>query len=278
MAQNQPVINNWWGKLLGSGLGWVAGISWGMGGGLGGALLGLLIGHGFDRRQAGIARFRQQGSGVERFSETVFQVMGYLAKVDGRVSEAEIAAARQAIDQLGLDEIEKNQVKRSFNEGKQRDFPLDAALRRARQICGRRTDRARIFLELLAQIALADGHVRAAEQRILEKACYHLGYKRAELNQVIAIISAQQSRSSSHWQPKRPPPVNNVNTAYAVLGLTRQSSNEEVKKAYRRLMSQHHPDKLAARGLSTKMLKLSEEKTVEIRAAYDRIREARGMR
>ncbi|MCP1727550.1 DnaJ like chaperone protein [Natronospira proteinivora] len=271
MAESQANINNWWGKLLGSGLGWVAGGPWGV-------LVGLLVGHAFDRRQAGITRFRRQGSDPARFPDTVFQVMGHLAKIDGRVSEAEIGAARQAIGQLGLDEAGAERVKQCFNEGKQKGFPLEAALRRARTICGRRTDRARIFVELLAQIALADGHVRAAEQRVLEKACYHLGFKRPELNQVIAIISAQQSRSSSNWQPRRPPPVNDVAAAYAVLGISKTSNDEAVKKAYRRLMSQHHPDKLAARGLSDEMLKLAEEKTVEIRAAYDRIREARGMR
>lgn len=271
MADNQAVINNWWGKILGGGLGWVAGGPWGV-------LVGLVVGHAFDRRQAGLIRFRQQGSEPGRFPDTVFQVMGYLAKVDGRVSEAEIAAARQAIGQLGLDDAAAERVKQRFAEGKEKGFPLDAALRRANRICGRRTDRARIFLELLAQVALADGHVRAAEQRVLEQVCYHLGFKRAELNQVIAIISAQQSRSSSNWQPKRPPPINDIRSAYSVLGVRRETSDDEIKRAYRRLMSQHHPDKLASRGLSSEMLKLAEEKTVEIRAAYDRIREARGMR
>ncbi|MEA5446549.1 co-chaperone DjlA [Gammaproteobacteria bacterium AB-CW1] len=274
MAESQANINDWWGKILGGGLGAVA--AWPYW--LLGVAIGLLVGHAFDRRQAVVTQFRAQGSDPARFPDTVFQVMGYLAKVDGRVSESEIAAARQAIGQLGLDEAGAERVKQCFNEGKQRGFPLDSALRRARKICGRRTDRARIFLELLAQIALADGTIRAAEQRVLESACFHLGFKRKELNQVIAIISAQQSRSSSHWQPKRPPPVNDVTTAYQVLGVNRQSSNDDIKRAYRRLMSQHHPDKLAARGLSQDMVKLSEEKTVEIRAAYDRIREARGMR
>lgn len=271
MASHQPDINNWWGKLLGGGLGWVAG-------GVAGVLVGLVAGHAFDRRQSVVARFRQQGSEAGQFPDTVFQVMGHLAKADGRVSDAEIAAARQAIEQLGLDEAVKERVQGRFSEGKAQGFPIDAALRRARRICGRRTDQARIFLELLVQMALADGRVRAAEQRVLEKACHHLGFKRADLNQVIAIIAAQQSRSSDHWQARRPRAFQDVTSAYSVLGVGRETSNDDIKKAYRRLMSQHHPDKLASRGLSPDMLKVAEEKTVEIRAAYDRIREARGMR
>lgn len=271
MAQRQASINNWWGTLIGGGLGWVIAGVWGL-------AVGLLVGHAFDRREEALARFRRQGSAPERFPDTVFQVMGYLAKVDGRVSEAQIAVAAEAISQLGLDEETGERVKQCFNEGKQRSFPLDAALRRARRICGRRSDRARIFIELLTRVALADGFIRAAEQRVLEKACHCLGFKRKDLNQIIAIVSARQDRSGEQRRARRPFPVRDVGSAYSILGVKRDSSDEMVKQAYRRLMSQHHPDKLAARGLSMDMLKLSEEKTVEIRAAYDRIRESRGMR
>lgn len=271
MVQRQASINNWWGTLIGAGLGWMIAGVWG-------APVGLLVGHAFDRREAALARFRRQGSAPERFPDTVFQVMGYLAKSDGRVSEAQIAVATQAISHLGLDEETAERVRQCFNEGKQRDFPLDSALRRARRICGRRTDRARIFLELLVQVALADGPIRATEQRILEKACYRLGMKRRDLNQIIAMVSMQQNRSDDRGRPRRPSPVRDVGTAYSVLGVTRRCSDETVKKAYRRLMSQHHPDKLAASGVSPELLKLAQDKTVEIRAAYDRIRESRGMR
>ena len=58
----------------------------------------------------------------------------------------------------------------------------------------------------------------------------------------------------------------------------RDASDAEVSKAYRRLMNQNHPDKLVAKGLPESMMKAAEEKTRQIRAAYDAIREARGMR
>ena len=62
------------------------------------------------------------------------------------------------------------------------------------------------------------------------------------------------------------------------MNVDEKASNSEVKTAYRRLMNQHHPDKLQAKGLPKEMMKLAQEKTQEIRAAYERIREARGFK
>jgi DnaJ like chaperone protein len=68
---------------------------------------------------------------------------------------------------------------------------------------------------------------------------------------------------------------NTLADAYEVLGVSKDASDAEVTKAYRRLMNQHHPDKLTAKGLPKEMMKMAEEKTVRIRAAYDTIRQAR---
>lgn len=73
-------------------------------------------------------------------------------------------------------------------------------------------------------------------------------------------------------------PQSSLQDAYGVLGISKEASEAEIKKAYRRLMNQHHPDKLVSRGLPEEMLKLAQEKTQQIRAAYDLIREARGFR
>jgi len=61
-----------------------------------------------------------------------------------------------------------------------------------------------------------------------------------------------------------------------VLGVTAQADDDEIKKAYRRLMNQHHPDKLVSKGLPEEMIRLATQKTQEIKAAYERIRQARG--
>ena len=60
--------------------------------------------------------------------------------------------------------------------------------------------------------------------------------------------------------------------------MSRSASDAEITKAYRRLMNQNHPDKLVARGLPESMMKIAEEKTRQIRAAYEVLRDARGMK
>jgi DnaJ like chaperone protein len=61
-----------------------------------------------------------------------------------------------------------------------------------------------------------------------------------------------------------------------VLNLTPAASVDEIKRGYRRLMNQHHPDKLVARGMPEEMMKLAAEKTHEIKSAYEQIRRQRG--
>jgi DnaJ like chaperone protein len=75
-------------------------------------------------------------------------------------------------------------------------------------------------------------------------------------------------------RPAEPP----IEDAFRVLGITPEASDREIKTAYRRLMNQHHPDKLRARGMPESMLPVAEEKTREIRAAYERVRAVRGLR
>ena len=73
----------------------------------------------------------------------------------------------------------------------------------------------------------------------------------------------------------RAPSRDQVADAYRVLGVAADASDAELKKAYRRLMSQNHPDKLAAKGLPESMREMAEQKTREITAAYELIERTR---
>ncbi|OQX47943.1 MAG: molecular chaperone DjlA, partial [Candidatus Sedimenticola endophacoides] len=68
-----------------------------------------------------------------------------------------------------------------------------------------------------------------------------------------------------------------LDDAYAILNVSADATDAEVKRAYRRLLSQHHPDKLVAKGLPDEMMKVAAQKTHEIRQAYERVKEARGL-
>ncbi|HEX7029446.1 MAG TPA: co-chaperone DjlA [Gammaproteobacteria bacterium] len=261
-----------WGKIAGFILGWMLTHSFF------GALLGLLIGHYLFDRQAGGLGFGSDAAETRKvFFETTFSVMGQVAKSDGRVSEIEIRMARAVMNHLRLSPERMEAAMHLFNDGKRADFPLDETMQRFLRACRHRRDLHRIFIEIQLQAALADGAISDAERHVLERVASHLGVPAWELRQLEALILAAQRRHQAGGQaagPARP----NLDDAYAVLGVTRDASDAEVKKAYRRLMSQHHPDKLAAKGLPEDMREVAAEKTREILAAYEQVREARGMR
>ncbi len=264
----------WWGKVIGGALGFM------MGGPLG-ALLGAALGHNFDRGLGIVLRDdRVNAGGTERvqaaFFTATFSVMGHIAKADGRVSETEIALARQVMTQMRLSPEQKHAAMRLFNEGKQQDFPLEGVLEQFRRETHRRRHLIQMFLEIQIYTAFADGVLEDVERSTLLHICNRLGYSRTQFEQLVAMVRAQQQFSGGAGNAGPAPRGASLEDAYKVLGISRQASDDEVKKAYRRLMNQHHPDKLVAKGLPEEMMEVAKQKTQEIRAAYDRIREARG--
>lgn len=268
----------WWGKVIGGALGFM------LGGPLG-ALLGAALGHNFDRGLGMVLRGGGAAAGdTERvqaaFFTATFSVMGHVAKADGRVSETEIALARQVMAQMRLSAEQKAAAIRLFNEGKQADFPLEGVLEQFRRETHRRRHLIQMFLEIQIYTAFADGVLQDIERSTLLHICNRLGYSRLQFEQLVAMVQAQQQFAGAAGGPGRGGPAPkgaSLEDAYAVLGVQRQASDAEVKKAYRRLMNQHHPDKLVAKGLPEEMMEMAKQKTQEIRAAYDRIREARGL-
>ena len=99
-----------------------------------------------------------------------------------------------------------------------------------------------------------------------------IGFSAQQLDLLIDMVKAQQ-----HFAGDKPaaPTASSIHDAYKVLGIPADSTDADLKKAYRRLMSQHHPDKLVAKGLPEEMIKLATEKTQEIKAAYDMIKKSR---
>ena len=67
-----------------------------------------------------------------------------------------------------------------------------------------------------------------------------------------------------------------LSEAYQLLGIDKNADKNATKRAYRKLMSQHHPDKLVAKGLPPEMIKIATEKTQSIKAAYELVKDRRG--
>ena len=261
---------SWWGKVLGGAFGFM------LGGPLG-AMMGAALGHNFDKGMGGLsdadfrpgARERVQGA----FFTATFSVMGYIAKADGKVTHDEIQIANAMMGQLNLSPDMQKTARRLFNEGKQSGFPLDDVLEQLRSECHRRDTLLRMFIEIQMHAAYADGVVHPAERKVIERICEVLHFSRHEMEHLEAMVKAQRHAGGAGQQAGF-----SENEAYAVLDISADSSDAEVKKAYRRLMSQHHPDKLVSKGLPEEMMELAKEKTQEIRAAYDAIKKSRGMK
>lgn len=263
----------WWGKLIGGAFGFM------LGGPLG-AVLGAALGHSFDKGLAGTEEGLEPGE-RERvqtaFFTATFSVMGHLAKADGRVSRDEIALAEAVMSEMDLSPELRRTAIRLFEQGKSPGFPLDKVLAQFRQECLRRQTLIQMFLEIQLQAAYADGDLDRNEDALLRRICVQLGIPVATYHRLEQLVRAERRFGGTGQRRAEASHAGlSLEDAYALLDVSSDSSEAEVKRAYRRLMSQHHPDKLVAKGLPEQMMRLATQKTHEIRQAYDKIRAARG--
>ena len=122
----------------------------------------------------------------------------------------------------------------------------------------------------------ADGNVHPAEHQVLEKVRLTLGFSRAEFQHIEALVRNARHFGGGGFEQE--PPISAkaaLQEAYEILGVDAGASDAEVKKAYRRLMNQHHPDKLVSKGLPEEMIRLATEKTQEIKQAYELVKKNR---
>ncbi len=269
---------SWLGKVFGGAFGFM------LGGPLG-AILGSTLGHQFDKGLEGMDDPAFQPGDQHRvqmaFFTATFSIMGHIAKADGSVSREEIALANSIMRKLELSSQLRETAQRLFNQGKSTDFPLNEALDQFRTECHGRTTLIRMFVEIQLQAAFADGNLDSAEERLLLHICDRLRFSQFEYQSLKTILQAQQrftSSGSDQNRQSRTTKESKVADAYAVLGLKPTATDKEIKTNYRRLMNQHHPDKLVAKGLPEEMLKLATEKTQKIRKAYEFLRDQRGIK
>ncbi len=255
---------SWWGKALGGAFGFMVG-------GPLGALMGIAFGHSFDK---GMGKTTADNERIQAaFFTATFSVMGAVAKADGRVTRDEIKLAETVMQRLGLSSDMRQSAQKLFNEGKASDFPLDEVLAQFRKECHRRTTLIQMFLEIQLQVALADGKILPSEWSMLGQICEGLGISRSTLERLREMMEAGFGRSGYHPGTTT---KTSLEDAYQLLGLDASVSDAELKKTYRRLMSQHHPDKLVAKGLPEEMVQDATEKTQQIKEAYEIIKASRG--
>jgi len=265
----------YWGKLVGAAAGLATGRLWL-------ALIGLVLGHQFDRGFAD--RFTRFGPEIDdgrlgrlptEFLETLFHAIGHIAKADGQVTEDEIRATRSLMHRLGLGPAEIRKAIGWFEAGKDGAWPLKEKIRVLRDGGARNPEVRALFLRLLMEVALSNANMHQRERALLWVVCTEFGVGRVELAQLEAMLRAQRGfrRSAAGSADSR-----RVEAAYATLGVEKASSNEEIKKAYRRLMNRNHPDKLAGGNPDAATIAEAERRTREVRGAYEMLKARRSIR
>ncbi|MDV5171076.1 co-chaperone DjlA [Photobacterium rosenbergii] len=278
-----------WGKILGAFFGFLLGGPFGL-------LLGLFLGHKFDKARAkiyygggfgGFSGGQNSAENQAAFFYAAFAVMGHVAKAKGRVTEEEIRVASVYMDRMGLQGESRRQAQEAFREGKEEHFPLEETLMKVRQGSGGRADLLQFFLELQIQAAFADGSLHPSERKLLHVIARILGFSAQQLEQRLHMQEAafrfQQGGFHQQYQQqggafRQAPTKDQLADAFELLGVPETASAQELKRAYRKQMNEHHPDKLAAKGLPPEMMELAKQKTQELQAAYDLIRKEKGFK
>ena len=272
-------IHTWWGKLLGAFFGYLIT-------GPAGALFGLLIGNLFDRGLNSILsrphwyyHAEKQKEVQQTFFYTTFATMGHIAKADGRVSEQEIHMARVLMDELHLSKTQQSLAKQYFSEGKEANFNLAKAITHLVKTCHHNRNLLKLFADIQYRAAKVDG-LSQNKIKSLDVIFKYLGFaplhRQQRFYQDYEYSSYTTSSTSSSEHEPEQAKTSHVHWAYAILEITPSANKSEIKRAYRKLMSQNHPDKLIAQGLPEEMIKLATDKTQKIQKAYEHIKKEKG--
>ncbi|HET6431843.1 co-chaperone DjlA [Dyella sp.] len=259
---------------------WFAVIGLFIGRGLPGAVVGALIGFVLDNM-----RYTQRRSAIPEaggFIRPLFALLGAVAKSDGRVSPAEIAVAERLMARMGLEPAQRQEAISSFNAGKQPEFDVAPAINGLRDWVGLRRDHAFPVLDVVIETVLAEGNPPPEKMAILRQLAFAMRISDMELMALMAMKGYAWNAGSGprggagnggyvppHRSTGGPDP-------YTVLGIGRDADERAIKRAYRKLISEHHPDRLG--DLPEDMRKRAESRASEINAAYERIKAEKGFK
>ncbi len=247
---------------------------------LSGGLLGRLSGFG---NVGGIKGLNTQRQSI--FFKTVFTLMGTLAKSDGRVSEQEIAHIEKFMSQLNMSTAHRKQAISHFKTGSQVDYEIATLIQEFNAVTASSPNLKQMLMVYLVRVALADGKLHPNEADTMREIALQLGYSATAFEQLLAMLLGQGQFAGGHYHSSGPSsagsqytPTSEIDAAYQALGVSKDDSNSQIKKAYRRLIREYHPDKLTGQGLPEEMIKEATARTQEIQTAYDLIKKQREMK
>lgn len=247
---------------------------------LSGGLIGQLSGFGNVGGITGIKTGKQS-----IFFKTAFTLMGTLAKADGRVSEEEIAHVEKFMTQLNMSATHRKQAINHFKEGSKADFKIEPLIQKFNTVTATSPNLKQMLMVYLVRVALADGEMHPEETNLLREIAPQLGYSEQAFEQFMAMLQGQDQFAGGAYHRGAGSSgvggytsANAIDSAYQALGVKKDNSDAEIKKAYRRLVREYHPDKLMGQGLPEAMIKEATERSQEIQTAYDLIKKSRGMK
>ncbi len=248
-----------------------------------GGLAGKLNGFGNIGNISGLKSERQL-----IFFQTVFSLMGKLAKVDGRVSEQEIAHVEKFMTQLGMTDDHRQQAIGYFKDGSAQDYPIDPILQEFNSVAARSANLKQLVMVYLVGVAMADGKMHPNETALLREIAQKLGFSARAFEQLLAMLQGQDQFYGGSYQGRQQQydgtasgtgsSQNSLQAAYQALGIKESDTDASIKKAYRRLVREFHPDKLMGQGVPEDMIKVATERSQEIQVAYDLVKKSRGMK
>src|SRR5271170_4772435 len=232
-----------WGKLGGAAAGFL------FGGGPIGAIAGAVAGHMLFDRDEG-------GAGVA-FTIAMIGLGAKMAKADGVVTDEEIEVFERI---FRVPPGEAANVRRIFDLARQDTAGYETYAGQIARAFRGNPAMLEDILDGLFEIAKADGVLHPGEQAFLERVAEIFGFAPSEFRRIRA----------SHFGPDAADP-------YAVLGVAYSASDDEIKRTYRLLVRENHPDSLMARGVPEEFLRLATDKLAAINTAYEQIQMERGL-
>ncbi len=256
-----------WGKIVGGTAGFAVG-------GPIGALIGAVAGHAFDRyREEERLRLGRPDVGEPplfyddptetrriAFATAVIVLAAKLAKADGRVTRDEIRAFRRAFQ---VEDDEVGNIARIYDQAKISAEGFETYARQIAALLGHDRYLLEELLSGLFEVARADGEINPAEVGFLRRVATIFGFDQATFQEVHGRFAAGLRQMSG------------ADDAYAVLGLSRGASDDEIRKTYRRLVREHHPDRLVSKGLPEEFVARANATLANINVAYDQIAKQR---
>ncbi|MDP6963562.1 MAG: co-chaperone DjlA [Planctomycetota bacterium] len=199
------------------------------------------------------------------FTIALVSLAAKVSKADGRVCENEIRAFDDFLkNNMRLSNSERKKAAKIFNIARDNSHQATDFALQLRQIFSRDPNRLRDIVTLLFMIALADGALHPLEENLIQRIAAAMGLSHSDVENCKATFTSTQRGSTI-----------SVGEAYKVLGVNESASDDEVRRAHRKLVREYHPDVLTSKGLPEDFLEYSKKKMAAINDAWDAVKSHR---